>query len=89
MSLKIVDKESAEVHSKRHETSLHLPCLSDGNGPFALFSRLLKTLQVAHSHDMIECFDVALALSRALEQVKRVIRVHLTGDLVNIVRILH
>ena len=44
LSLKIVDKESAEVHSKRHETSLYLPGLSDGNGPFALFSRLLKAL---------------------------------------------
>ena len=89
MSLKIVDKESAEVHSKSHEASLHLPCLSNGNGPFALFSCFLKALQVAHSHDMIECFDVALALSRTLEQVKRVIRVHLAGDLLNIVRILH
>ena len=89
MFLKVIDKESAEVHAKRHKASLHLPGLSDDNGPFALFSCLLQALQVAHPHDMIKRFDVALALARAFKQVKRVIRVHLARNLVNIVRILH
>ena len=89
LSLEIIDEESAEIYSKCHEAPLHLPCLSDGNGPFALLSRLLNALQVAHPHDMIARFDFVLAFSRALKQVKRVIRVHLAGDLLNIVRILH